>query len=144
MARLASLSFLLLGLMPLAHAAPPATLEAHCRTLPSGGLMTTALGVLMDHQYVILSANEGLGLISFSKVVASGGSMDKHAVRIQGSMLFGPAKNGPAEVRMLIHQEWTDLNNGKVTGLGAETDTNEAYYKEVFDDLQQRMAPAKP
>lgn len=148
MARLPLLAFLTLGIA-LSHpstlaGAPPASLQAHCRTLPSTGLMTKAIEVLLDHQYVIQSADSSLGIISFTRVFQGGTSNSKHIVKVGGSMLVAPQPDGTALVRMLIHQEWMDTMTGSITGAGVETDTDASYYKDLLDDLEQRTAGAKP
>ncbi|WP_306600080.1 hypothetical protein [Geothrix sp. 21YS21S-2] len=148
MTRLPLHAFLALGIAlshPAALAgAPPPTLQAHCRTLPAAGLMTRAIEVLLDHQYVIRSAESSLGIISFTRVFQGRTSDSKHIVKVGGSMLVTPQPDGTAVVRMLIHQEWMDTTTGSITGAGVETDTDASYYKDLLDDLEQRTAGAKP
>jgi hypothetical protein len=59
-------------------------------------------------------------------------------------MSVRPQANGTALTRMLIQQEWLDFSDHSVTGGGAEVDTDQIYYKELFDDLAKAMAEAKP
>jgi len=148
MARLPLLAFLTLGIA-LSHpstlaGAPPSSLQAHCRTLPSTGLLTKAIEVLLDHQYVIQSADSTLGIISFARVFQGENFSSKHIVKVGGSMLVTPQPSGTALVRMLIHQEWMDTTTGSITGAGVETDTDASYYNELLDDLEQRTTGAKP
>lgn len=148
MAHLPLLAFLTLGIA-LSHpatlaGAPPSSLRAHIRTLPSTGLMAKAIEVLMDHQYVIQSADSSLGIVSFTRVFQGETFNSKHIVRVGGSLLVTPQPNGTALIRMLIHQEWMDTTTGSITGAGVETDTDESYYKDLLDDLEQRTAGAKP
>jgi hypothetical protein len=106
--------------------------------------MVKAIEVLLDHQYVIQSADSSLGIISFSKVFQGGNNNPKHIVKIEGSMLVTPQANGTALIRMLIHQEWMDTRRDSLAGVGVETDTDEGYYMELLEDLTQRTGRVKP
>lgn len=148
MARIVHASILGLGILLFQTtpglAGPPPTLADHCLTLPGKGLMAKAIEVLLDRQYVVQAADPSLGVIGFSKLVQSGNSNSKHVVKLAGTMLVTPQADGRALVRMLIQQEWMDLMANSVTGLGAEVDTDQNYYKELFADLAKGMSDVKP
>lgn len=129
-------------------AGPPATKEAHTRVLAGTpeAILPKAMEWLMDNQYVIRSVNQAAGFLSFYKVARWKGSYaNSHIVKLEGCIQLQSTSPKVSVARMLVNQEWYEVPPmGSVSEMGVETDTDEAYYKVIFNGVEQQLGRVTP
>ena len=99
-------------------------------TTPSKSLFPKAIELLLDHDYIILMANQDLGLISFrlqaeDKAIRS----SRHVNVVEGTLLLQETTSGSTRVRVKLTLSWQDSNFQIQHETGAQLDADPGYYQ---------------
>ena|ERR1035438_162556 len=139
-------TFILIGTLlsfgTVGSSAPPATKEAHCRAFPGTveTIIPKMIDWLMDNQFVVRSVNQQIGTISFYKVAKWNGSGgNDHIINLEGMILLQQGSNTTSIARVLLNQQYFEAGPRGIAIMGVQTDTDEEYYKSLFDGLVQRF-----
>ena len=122
--------------------APPATKEAHCRVFQGSieTIIPKTIDWLLDNQYVVRSVNQQIGTISFYKVAKWAGSNgNDHIVNLEGTIFIQQGTSNTAIARVLMNQEYFEAGPRGIASMGVQSDTDEEYYKALFQGLEQKL-----
>lgn len=97
---------------------------------PSKALFPRAIELLLDHDYIILLANQELGLISFrlqaeDKAIRS----SRHVNVVEGTLLLQEATPGSTRARVKLTLSWQNSNFQIQHETGAQMDADPGYYQ---------------
>ena len=112
--------------------ASPQASAAHVLVLatPYKPLFPKVIELLLDHDYIILMANQELGLISFrlqgeDKAIRS----SRHVNVVEGTLLLQEMTPGTTRVRVKLTLSWQNSNFQIQHETGAQMDADPGYYQ---------------
>jgi hypothetical protein len=97
---------------------------------PYKALFPKVIELLLDHDYIILLANQDLGLISFrfqaeDKAIRS----SRHVNVVEGTLLLQETTPGSTRVRVKLTLSWQDSSFQTQHETGAQMDADPGYYQ---------------
>ena len=97
---------------------------------PYKALFPKVIELLLDHDYIILMANQDLGLLSFrlqaeDKAIRS----SRHVNVVEGTLLLQEASPASTRVRVKLTQSWQDSSFQTQHQTGAQMDADPGYYQ---------------
>jgi hypothetical protein len=99
-------------------------------TAPYKAAFQKTIELLLDHDYIIIMANQDLGLISFrlrAEDKAIRGS--RHVNVVEGTLLLQEAMAGSTRVRVKLTLSWQDSSFQTQHETGAQVDADAGYYQ---------------
>jgi hypothetical protein len=97
---------------------------------PYKAFFPKVIELLLDHDYIILLANQDLGLLSFrlqaeDKAIRS----SRHVNVVEGTLLLQETSPGSTRVRVKSTQSWQDNSFQTMYQTGAQMDADPGYYQ---------------
>ncbi|HJV49104.1 MAG TPA: hypothetical protein VJ549_07500 [Geothrix sp.] len=146
----------LLGISPLmggafpeaagskASAQPRPVAHALSLASPPKALFPKLIELLLDRDYVILWANQDLGLISFrhqgeDKSIRS----RRHVNVVEGTLLLQEASSTSTRVRVKLTQSWQESSFNTHHETGVQADADPGYYQGFFKILEDAFPAMK-
>lgn len=111
---------------------------------PSRSLFPKAIELLLDHDYIILLANQELGLISFrlqaeDKAIRS----RRHVNVVEGTLLLQETTPGSTRIRVKLTQSWQESSFQTQHETGAQMEADPGYYQGFLKMFESAGLPAK-
>ena len=146
MNRLRSISvcfFALLVLCPsFADAGQPPQPLSELVTTTSDATVEKIVEKLFSNNWIILSANQQLGLITFRYQSEENSSPARRHVNVlDGSILVRPETSNSTRVRVKLTLSWQESYSNATFRTGIRTDVPAEWYKLVFDTLGLSAPP---
>ncbi|GLH73616.1 hypothetical protein GETHLI_21180 [Geothrix limicola] len=128
-----------------AFAQPGAAARTLVLASPPKTLFPKLIELLLDRDYIILSANQDLGLISFrhqkeDKSIRS----RRHVNVVEGTLLLQDASPTSARVRVKLTQSWQESSFNTHHETGVQADADPGYYQSFFKMLEDTFPVVKP
>ncbi len=99
-------------------------------TAPRKALFPKAIELLLDHDYIILLANQDLGLITFRLQVEDKAIRARRHVNVlEGTLLFQEASPVSTRVRVKLTQSWQESSFNTQHETGVQVDADAGYYQ---------------
>jgi hypothetical protein len=145
------------GCLPVLAQAAPAAVDGPKASLPqapTGHVLVLAtpykvlfpkvIELLLDHDYIILLANQELGLLSF-RLQAEDKAIRgrRHVNVVEGTLLFQETTPGSTRVRVKLTQSWQDSSFQTQHETGAQMDADPGYYQGFMKMFETAGLPAR-
>ena len=92
---------------------------------------------LVDNNFIILAANQQLGLISFrNQIEDNSSSIRRHVNILEGTILLRQESPTSTRIRVKLTLSWQEIDRrGSNIAFGVQHDADAGWYKGVFDML---------